>query len=215
MKININTVINLSDSDDSTVRLLQYLQEKKKLGDFIAYCIKNNKREINVKSVVSGLEKDVESLSKSASEIWKMAVEVKSLIALGKRIGLERTAENLILSEFIISKKLRDIKDSLKDLGIDSLDSDDGKEYLRDTMSLADDVVEYILQSYDGIISEVKSIGKTVTVESLPVVTESEQSEKGTDDKEDNKQNENDTSEKVGKFGENQDLSDLMAFVGM
>ena len=215
MKININTVINLSDSDESTVRLLQYLQEKKKLGDFIAYCIKNNKREIDVKSVVSGLEKDVESLSKSASEIWKMAVEVKSLVALGKRIGLEKTAENLILSEFIISKKLRDIKDSLKDLGIDSLDSDDGKEYLRDTMSLADDVVEYILQSYDGIISEVKSIGKTVTVESLPVVTESEQSEKGTDDKEDNKQNENDTSEKVGKFGENQDLSDLMAFVGM
>ena len=106
--------------------------------------------------------KEVKEMKDKIDAIYSMVLELYTLVKFGKRLGIEKRVENCARAEYLVE---RDMLKLLNGLGL-SMGSSPFESAKIDTVQRkADDVLEYIIQSYDGIIKEIEASVKPVTVE--------------------------------------------------
>lgn len=203
-KITLNTILNFDDYDTQIVDNINKLKDQHKIGDFIAYCIKNYHRERNYaeqEQRIKQTQNAVIKLSRQISDIWDMAFKSYCLIAVGKRIGLENSAQNMMLSSFLLNKELNKIQEIL-DMPITELSN-------QEVAKMADEVVEYIIHSYDRILGEIVSLQSSL-IGKMPL-----EQNTNIETLEEEEQTEEPTEEPPKEFGEGEDMDALLGFCGL
>lgn len=113
------------------------------------------------------LSKDFETAKKKVDEIYDMAYKAYVLAQAGKRLGLEEKADNCLRATFILERQLTDLCSTL---GVDNLNHSFASNKLEDAHERADKTLEYIIESYDGILEELKESMAMQAVSIVPNV---------------------------------------------
>lgn len=92
------------------------------------------------------LNEELVKMKAKVDEIYDMALKTYSLAQINKMNGLAGKSENTALAQFALQKQIRDIEHSIGAY-IGAYESDK----LIDMKKKADDIIEYIIESYDGI----------------------------------------------------------------
>ncbi len=87
-------------------------------------------------------------------KIYDMSFKVYNLALFGKKLGLERKAENILQAQFILQRQLDEL---CQTLGITSVSHIYESNKLEVVSKRANEILEYILESYDNIVAELKS----------------------------------------------------------
>lgn len=99
--------------------------------------------------------KEVNGMKDKVDKIYEMVLKTYELALMGKHLGLEEKAENQILANFILQKQLKDLQDTL---GIQLTSSVFASNKTQDTKKLAEDMLEYIIESYDSVVNQLKEM---------------------------------------------------------
>lgn len=99
--------------------------------------------------------KEVNGMKDKVDKIYEMVLKTYELALMGKYLGLEEKAENQILASFILQKQLKDLQDTL---GIQLTSSVFASNKTQDTKKLAEDALEYIIESYDSVVNQLKEM---------------------------------------------------------
>lgn len=167
-----------AEQEKDIISTIQYLNNTHKMGQFISNLIRvafdnpellgnnsdNSKAfqsqleslgiSSNRKAFFNSVASDIKEMKQKIDSIYNMAFKTYSLSMVGKRLALEQKSDNLLLSTFILEKQLKDLQNTL---GIDPVDSIYASNKLDETHDKADDILEYIIESYENITNELKA----------------------------------------------------------
>ena len=101
-----------------------------------------------------GLESEAYKMKNKIDTIYDMAMKVYMLALFGKRLGIEKKADNLIQAQFVLQNQLDEL---CRILGISNTGFIYESNKLDTLKTKADEVMEYIIDVYDNIISEIKT----------------------------------------------------------
>lgn len=100
------------------------------------------------------VSKEMEAMKKKIDTIYDMAYKTYTLAQMGKFLGLEEKSDNCLRATFLLERQVTDLCMSI---GVTNLNHMFVSNKLEDTHEKADKVLEFILESYDNIISELKN----------------------------------------------------------
>lgn len=119
-------------------------------------------------SYFNQVAKDIEQMKRRVDDIYELAYKTYALAQMGKHLGLEDKSKNLLMSTFLLERQTSELCDKL---GINNFNHPFLSNKLENTEEKAKDVLEYIIETYDGIISELKaSVVADVTVPVIQAV---------------------------------------------
>lgn len=101
-----------------------------------------------------GIEAEVSKMRHKIDTIFDMASKVYTLAQFGKRLGIEKKADNMIQAQFVLQKQLDELCSTL---GISTTGYIYESDRIEAFKTRADDVLEYIIDAYDNIVAEIKS----------------------------------------------------------
>ena len=104
-------------------------------------------------SYFNQLNKEVEAMKKKIDSIYEMSYKTYMLAQMGKHLGLEQKSENNLRASFILERQASEMCDIL---GVTNINHVFASNKLDDVKSKSGEVLEYIIDSYDGILSEIK-----------------------------------------------------------
>lgn len=108
---------------------------------------------------------DINELKQKVDTIYNLVSKSYMLAEIGNRLGLEGKVENELLATFLIEKELTSLQ---KTLGVTLRDSIFASNKLEKNKEIADDVLEYIINSYSELLKELKVPVQQVQVQ-VPV----------------------------------------------
>lgn len=114
---------------------------------------------------MKSVSKEVSSMKSKVDEIYGMVLKTYELALIGKRLGLEEKAKNEVLANFILQKQIKDLQDVL---GIQLTSSVFAANKAKELDEFAQEALEYIINSYDSVVTELKDIVTTQQVISQP-----------------------------------------------
>lgn len=103
---------------------------------------------------LNSITSEVRSMKTKVDEMYNMVFKTYTLAQMGKHLGLESKSENLLMAQFTIEKQLQELQDMLGT----EINSVYASNKLVNTKKLADDILEYIITSYDGITKEISNV---------------------------------------------------------
>lgn len=186
----IKLVANLTFDENKEldiVNMINYLNSHHKTGQFLSGLIrlamdcpdiimKNTNGEIDMgpsmkkitvdgistirKDFMNNLNSKVDKLWEQVTDIRKMALQVYTLAQMNKFVGIEAKSENTLRASFVLERQLSDLQRSLGTLLNDKQFID---ERLKKSKEFSDETLEYIINTYDGIVSEIKNQFNTVS----------------------------------------------------
>lgn len=107
------------------------------------------------KNFFDSLTKEVNLMKQKVDKMYEMVLKTYILGQMGKKLGLEEKADNLLMAQFVVEKQLKEIQDLLGiTLGSSVLASNKKQEVEK----IADNALEYIIESYSGIMNELKKM---------------------------------------------------------
>jgi hypothetical protein len=127
----------------------------------------SNDIEYYRRNFFESLTNDISEMKRKVDDIYDMAMKTYTLAQMGKRIGLEEKSDNEMLACFVLERQLKEIRDKL---GISIRDPIYSSDKLDTSHERAEDVLEYIINSYDSIINELTS-RMTVQTVAVPMNT--------------------------------------------
>lgn len=98
------------------------------------------------------VNKELAHMKKKIDSIYEIALKTYSLGLMNKYLGIEDKADNNLRAAFVLERQLKDLQDKL---GV-SMNQVYVSNKLNRTHEIADGVLEYIIESYDGILTEMK-----------------------------------------------------------
>lgn len=107
---------------------------------------------------------EVAKIKSKVDSIYDLAYKTYILAQMGKRLGLEEKADANLRATFIAERQICNLCETL---GIPELNYVYASNKLEDTHKKAEDVLEYILETYDGIIQELKLSMKPIEIQAL------------------------------------------------
>lgn len=171
-KIKLGAVIEFNEEKEKDIiEAVESLRDRHKLGDFISYAIRISlehpewfdSKDVTLASFgltdtrrayFESINSRIKAMEQKVDTIYNMGVKVYTLAKFGKRIGIEKKAENTLQAGFLLQKQLDEIATTL---GVSSI----GHVYesnKMDTLSKkVDELLEYIIESYDSIVLELKN----------------------------------------------------------
>lgn len=164
------------DTEKDLIKVVNNLKERKKLGVFITHLIRialespevyGSRNELN--SVLSKLDelgvtpcrynyfnqlnKEVSEIKKKVDSIYDMAYQTYMLGLFDKHMGLEQKSDNLLRASFILERQVTDI---CKAIGTDNINHVFASNKIEEVHDRAAKAMEFIIQSYDSMIDELK-----------------------------------------------------------
>ena len=136
------------------------------LVDLEQYGLTYNRRALADKHT-----REVSEMKKKVDEMYDMTLKLYTLALMNKHLGLEKKTENTMIANFMVEKQLGDLK---KLLGANLVDNTFASNKVKDTQKLAEESLEFILNTYSDIINEVKSsiTPQRDTEETIKLITE-------------------------------------------
>lgn len=185
----------------------------------IIKAMENSGLSYNRQAFMYQVTKEVDAMKKKVDEMYNIVLKTYMLGQIGKHLGLNEKADNELMAQFIIEKQLKELQDSL---GISLTSSVFASNKKQDIEKIANDALEYIIESYSGIVNELKGIVSSASAVMMqkPVVQTVIQSEKLNEDNKavsDNIEkantNEDSDNDEIIDFG-NADFNALSSFFG-
>lgn len=121
----------------------------------ILKAMENSGLSYNRKTFMDQVTKEVDTMKKKVDAMYEIVLKTYMLGQMGKHLGLEQKAENELMAQFIIEKQLKELQDNL---GISLTSSLFASNRKQDVEKIANDSLEYIIESYSGIVNELKAI---------------------------------------------------------
>lgn len=172
------------EKEADLIKKIEYLTDRHMLKDFIANMLRialdspeslNSKKEISAKmneieqcgmlksrkEYFEQISRDISDIRHKVDLIYNMSLKTSLLGMTGKRLGIEEKSNNLLCAQFILQKQLEELCETL---GVKSLDHVYESNKIKDTQKFAEDILEYIIESYDGLLNEVVSNRSIVSV---------------------------------------------------
>ena len=187
------------ESEKDVIKLVEQLQGSRKIGEFVSYLLRIasenpellDKREdgtseygaavkelarLGVTPIryqyLQAMNKEVDNLKQKIDEIYSMSLKMYTLAQFGKQLGLEKKSDNMLMASFLAEQELTKI---CKIFGVGSVQSVFTSNKLESAHDRADDTLKYILETYDGIVNELKNIlFKEVEIKAKPLSLEVE-----------------------------------------
>lgn len=100
------------------------------------------------------ISKELETMKQKIDSVYDIAYKSYILAQMGKRLGLEEKADNNLMAAFILERQITDLCVSL---GVSNMKHIFASNKIEDVHKKADDVLEFILESYDDIVTELKA----------------------------------------------------------
>ena len=142
----------------------------------ILKAMENSGLSYNRQAFMYQITKEVDAMKKKVDEMYSIILKTYMLGQMGKHLGLEEKADNELMAQFVIEKQLKELQDAL---GISLTSSVFASNRKQDIAKIADDALEYIIESYSGIVNELKTIvsnAQTVQVQTAQqIVTQFQQ----------------------------------------
>lgn len=232
--------LRFSDSEEKDLNyIISELAESHRLSSFITNLIKivyDSPELLNVamttklgtitkarRAMLDEYDAKYKELSDRVDSLKAMCEDMYVLARIGKKIGLEERTENIMTASFMVDRQLN----KLDKLGYNIRNVKNTEGDIEKFKDRCDDIMEYIIKSYDGILKELA----TPVMDTKQIISgktiESKEYKKEKDDKEEladyiaNKEYENsdkdeDNTEEAVEFSSNDsDLGLLMAFAGL
>lgn len=187
------------ESEKDVIKLVEQLQGSRKIGEFVSYLLRIasenpellDKREdgtseygaavkelarLGVTPIryqyLQAMNKEVDNLKQKIDEIYSMSLKMYTLAQFGKQLGLEKKSDNMLMASFLAEQELTRI---CKIFGVGSVQSVFTSNKLEAAHDRADDTLKYILETYDGIVNELKNmLFKEVEIKAKPLSLEVE-----------------------------------------
>ena len=157
------------EKEKDIIQQLESLKSRHKLGDFISNLIRiafENPVELrqlglkienygltdNRREFFKGVEQKVKAMCKKVDDIYDIAVKMYALALMGKKLGLEDKSKNLLQAQFILQKQINELCTILGLGALHNFESNKVENVAKDV----EETLEFIINSYDGIISEIK-----------------------------------------------------------
>lgn len=121
----------------------------------ILKAMENSGLSYNRQAFMYQITKEVDAMKKKVDEMYSIILKTHMLGQMGKHLGLEEKADNELMAQFVIEKQLKELQDAL---GISLTSSVFASNKKQDIEKIADDALEYIIESYSGIVNELKAI---------------------------------------------------------
>lgn len=186
-----STIVFDSEKEKDLIDLVERASKQHKLGELLSHLLrmysetpeklKEPTNEIT-KSLVemskygltpkryeffNQVSKEIEDMKCKVDTIYDMCFKMYTLAQFGKRIGLEGKSNNMLMAEFMLEKQLTDLCDKL---GIDNVRHTFSSNKLETAQQKSADVLEYILETYDSIVNELKeTIFKEIELKVKPL----------------------------------------------
>lgn len=166
-----------SDREKDLIKVVTSLKDRKKLGILTAHLIRialespetyGTRNEVN--QVLSKLDelgvtptrynyfnqisKEVAEMKAKIDAVYDMAYKMYMLALAGKRLGLEEKSDNMLMASFLLERQVSDLCSAI---GVDNLNHIFSSNKLDDTHQRANESLEYIIESYDNVIKELKN----------------------------------------------------------
>lgn len=130
----------------------------------IIKAMENSGLSYNRQAFMYQITKEVDAMKKKVDEMYSIVLKTYMLGQMGKHLGLEQKADNELMAQFIIEKQLKELQDTL---GISLTSSVFASNRKQDIEKIANDSLEYIIESYSGIVNELKAI--VTSAQAVPV----------------------------------------------
>ena len=167
-KVKFNSIVSLDRGQElDLIEYLEHLRDTRRMGDYISSCVKacwDNpelfKQTIALdntyttqlrKGYFDNIQNRLLEMRNKVDKIYELAFNVYTLALMGKRLGIEERAENSLKAQFILQKQINDIA---RALSINTLMFESDR--LQDTKHKAEQILEYIINSYDSLLAELK-----------------------------------------------------------
>ena len=172
------------------------------------------------------ISNEVSKMKKKIDTMYEMNIQMYILAKAGKKLGLENKTQTNLRTQFLLERQLKEIQDKLDIILVDDGFSSDK---LQNIEEIAEKALEFIIESYDGIIREIVSEQKAMNAvgaynnysenKIAEVSRESLNSHETADiegskvENEVNSESETETeTDEVIEFAQNEDLSALLNF---
>ena len=142
----------------------------------ILKAMENTGLSYNRQAFMYQITKEVDAIKQKVDKMYDMVLKTYILGQMGKQIGLVEKADNELMAQFIVEKQLKELQDTL---GISLTSSVLASNKKKDTEKIANEALEYIIESYSGIVNELKGIvtqAQTVVTQAQSVVNQTPQS---------------------------------------
>lgn len=171
--VKLGATISLDmEKEKDIVDLVDDLKSRHKLGDYISnllrYAMDNPDALANAgidaegyklsrarERFFSEVSEEVADMVGRVNKIYEESLKMAVLVKMNKHLGLEEKTENILRAQFVLQ---RQINVMCQALGLDTLANDYTSNKLADVDSLADEILENIIETYDGIVGELKSV---------------------------------------------------------
>lgn len=158
------------EKEADIIKAVQDLTDKHKLGPLISNLLRvyfenpskfgDGLKELerfgisyNRQVYFNNIAKELDEMRRKVNEIYDMNLKLLTLAKFGKHIGLEGKVNNSLMAQFILEKQLKDLSNKL---GVDLGAFNSNK--IQEVNKLADDTLEYIIETYDSIVTELRDI---------------------------------------------------------
>lgn len=171
-KLKLGATLSFSGEQERDIVVqLESLKKRHKLGEFISaslrvifenpefakehglslgsYGLSDNRQEF-----FNAVTKKVNEMNTKVDEIYKMALQTYTLATFNKRIGVDDKSKNILMAQFILQKQMAEM---CRILGVDTMGNSYEANKLFDVSKNVEDMVEFIINYYDGIASEIKT----------------------------------------------------------
>lgn len=98
--------------------------------------------------------KEVSEMKQKIDAIYELAFKTYTLGLMGKHLKIEEKSDNELMAAFILERQLKDLQAKL---AVNFSDSVYASNKVLKTHEKADEVLEYIIESYSGIVNELIS----------------------------------------------------------
>lgn len=177
-RIDCNITLDSSKEAD-IIKVIDKLKSSHKLGQFITHLIQlsiNNPELLDNNSYSDGetlkklselgisynrnnffnyIEKEVASMKNKIDSMYSLVLKTYMLGQIGKTLGIDEKAENELLAQFIIEKQFKEIQEIV---GVDLKSDVLASNKLADVKKIGEDTLEYVIESYSGLINELKKL---------------------------------------------------------
>jgi len=168
------------------------------------------------KKFFNEVTKEVSDMQEKIDKMYYMILSMYMLSQMGKTLGLEEKANNALMAQFIVEKQFKELKDLIGE----SMDGNVlASNKIQNTQKIAEDALQLIIESYSGIVGELKQCQSVQYIESKPIandvvnITDNTNSVKVDNNVENNSTQESTSDNEYIDFGD-ADMSALQNFFG-
>ena len=193
--IRLGSVLSFDEQKEADIiKVIEYLNSSHKTGQFMSNLIRiafdcpeilsrnasgNLETGERVKAIeqlgfsdtrkafINAVTKEVSDMKSKVDKVYDMTLKLYTLAQMGNRLGIEDKTKNLMISQFIIEKQLQELQTLL---GVTLQDNIYASNKAANTEKIADEALEYIIESYGSLLTEMsENLRPTAVIQQVPV----------------------------------------------